>query len=447
MKLTKTASSRTTISTTAMIVTTFLSIMRSAPFQSFSCRESHDSGHQQPRGGGAARVSNECWLALASPSGVWCVVPGAFDRGRLTNLPSTMRVARYHKPLHGASFGNVIRRGRELVAAAISAAFLLAACSTSAEEAPPPEAIQDVAQAPCSMANLNAIQALRACRGWVTYAPKDFGSVSERQLTADLTFLHTQGFRGLVTYDVAGALADAPRIAKSLGFEKVIAGIYDPAAGVVDQAAKVAGHADAVVVGNEGVSTGRYTYAELAGWVAAVKADPRTSGMQVTTSEPWILYLNQGQPWQYPQLLTLGDFAFPNFQPYFDADPQWHTDPANAARLVNDNWQTWFATAPNPVVLKESWWPSALSDPGNEGSAAEVCNATPSNQATYFTALKSYPGLYFVWGEAQDVPKDPEIVTWCTDSHKDPARHWGFWTSLKSGDAKPVAAVVDTGSY
>ena len=336
------------------------------------------------------------------------------------------------------------------IAAAAAGALLLAACSATAQQEPslPPEAVADAVVSPaCTMTGLTAVEGLRTCRSWITYSPKDFGSVSEAQLTADLTLLYTQGFRGLVTYDVAGTLADAPRIAKSLGFEKVLAGIYDPAAGVVDQAAKVAAHADGVVVGNEGVSTGRYSYTQLESWVAEVKADPRTSNLAVTTSEPWILYLNQSQPWQYPQLLTLGDFAFPNFQPYFDADPQWHTDPASAAQLVHDNWVTWFAQSPNPVVLKETWWPSALSDPGNEAATAEVCSASPANQAAYFSALKAYPDLYFVWGEAQDVPKPPETVAWCTDAHRDPAQHWGFWTALRAGDAKPVVGVVTTGRY
>jgi len=302
--------------------------------------------------------------------------------------------------------------------------------------------------APCTMGpRLTAVQALRTCRSWVTYSPKAFGSVTAARLRADLTLLYARGFRGLVTYDVAGQLANAPKIAKSIGFQKVIAGVYNPALGVSQQVAKVARHADAVVIGNEGVSTGRYTYTQLAGWVGTVRADPRFKHLQITTSEPWILYLNQGQPWQYPQLLTLGDFAFPNFQPYFDPNPLWHANPTRAAKLVHDNWVQWFAKAAHPVVIKESWWPSALGNPANEASSASACFASPGNQAAYFTALYSYSDIYFVWGESQNVPKAVEPVSWCTGTFTDPARHWGFWSSLVPGGAKPVTKALRFGSY
>lgn len=344
------------------------------------------------------------------------------------------------------------------IATTLLSAALVVAGTAAAHPSPGPIAGQSApasaaagaspTSTPCTMGpRLTAVQALRRCRTWVTYSPKAFGSVSAARLRADLTLLYAQGFRGLVTYDVAGQLANAPKIAKSIGFQKVIAGVYNPALGVSQQVAKVAGAADAVVIGNEGVSTGRYTYAQLAGWVGKVKADPRFSKLQVTTSEPWILYLSQGQPWQYPQLLTLGDFAFPNFQPYFDPNPLWHANPVRAAKLVHDNWVLWFANAAHPVVIKESWWPSSLGNPANESSSASACFASPANQAAYFSALSSYSDLYFVWGEAQNVPKAVEPVGWCTGTYTDPARHWGFWTSLVPTGAKPVVKSLRLGSY
>ena len=342
--------------------------------------------------------------------------------------------------------------------ATVLSAVMVVAGSAAAHSTPPPAASQPLTSrpsqpaviraAPCVMGpRMTAVQALRSCRSWVTYSPKAFGSVSAAQLRVDLTFLYAQGFRGLVTYDVAGQLANAPKMAKAIGFQKVIAGVYNPALGVRQQVAKVAGYADGVVIGNEGVSTGRYTYAQLAGWVGQVKADPRFSKLQVTTSEPWILYLNQGQPWQYPKLLTLGDFAFPNFQPYFDPNPLWHANPVRAAKLVHDNWVLWFAKAAHPVVIKESWWPSSLGNPKNEAASASACFASPSNQAAYFSALYSYSDVYFVWGEAQNVPKAAEPVGWCTGPYTDPARHWGFWTSLVPSGARPVVKAVRLGSY
>lgn len=60
----------------------------------------------------------------------------------------------------------------------------------------PPEAVADaVVSTTCTMTMLTAVQGLRTCRSWITYSPKDFGSVSEAQLTADLTLLFSQGSR------------------------------------------------------------------------------------------------------------------------------------------------------------------------------------------------------------------------------------------------------------
>lgn len=130
--------------------------------------------------------------------------------------------------------------------------LLIAACGSGLDTtASAPPTIENVSASPCSMpAAIVASQALQTCRTWVTYEPTAFGSVSEIQLKADLKFLYDQGFRGLVTYDVEGELANAPKYAKEIGFEKVVAGIYDPAKGVVKQAQMVAADADAVVVGN-----------------------------------------------------------------------------------------------------------------------------------------------------------------------------------------------------
>ncbi len=195
------------------------------------------------------------------------------------------------------------------------------------------------------------------------------------------------------------------------------------------------------------MSTGRYTFTQLQGWVNDVENDPGLQDLEVTTSEPWTLYLNQGQSWQYPELMTLGDFAFPNFHPYFDNDPQWHSDPTNAAKLLHDNWDQWFKNNTNPVILKESWWPSALSNPANESESSETCFASQTNQTAYFSALTSYSDVYFVWGEAQDVAKQQELINWCKSTNKDAARHWGLWTVLNPSDAKNVVGSIDLGTY
>ena len=79
------------------------------------------------------------------------------------------------------------------------------------------------------------LTALTTFHYWVDYAPSYNSSAdpynpnpTDTQIRSDLTNLYDEGFRGLVTYTLQGTYADIPKIAKSVGFDWVIAGIYDP---------------------------------------------------------------------------------------------------------------------------------------------------------------------------------------------------------------------------
>src|SRR5262249_13079921 len=137
---------------------------------------------------------------------------------------------------------------------------------------------------------------------------------SDQQFTADLTALYQEGWRGLVTYTLLGTYADIPRIAKSLGFSYVIAGIYYPTNSTEVAAASSPGvlpYANGFVVGNDGLQDGRYTYSELTSAIVQVQ---QATGKPVTTSEPGGQYYT-GSPYSQ-QLLALGDWLFPNID-YF----------------------------------------------------------------------------------------------------------------------------------
>src|SRR5712692_7187263 len=74
--------------------------------------------------------------------------------------------------------------------------------------------------------------ALMSCRNWITFSPpRPFNPAqntfpTEVELNNALTKLFQEGWRGLVTYSLDGPLAQVPRIAKEVGFTKVIAGIF-----------------------------------------------------------------------------------------------------------------------------------------------------------------------------------------------------------------------------
>ncbi|MBK8293655.1 MAG: hypothetical protein IPK93_02345 [Solirubrobacterales bacterium] len=169
-------------------------------------------------------------------------------------------------------------------------------------------AVQAAASTPCDMTGRSTVQALTQCRGWVTYAPASLDdNVSDKQLRRDLNFLQGQGFRGIVTYTVAGNMDHAPGIAKSVGFQKVIAGVWDPgnlppAPGANSEMQKLnallekpSGTVDGVVLGNEGIArqnfggaSPKWTLQDIQDWVSEFKqAYPR---IPVTTSDVWIMY-------------------------------------------------------------------------------------------------------------------------------------------------------------
>jgi hypothetical protein len=155
---------------------------------------------------------------------------------------------------------------------------------------------------------------------------------TEMRIQADLTSLYQEGFRGVITYTLLGSYADIPKIAKSVGFLWVIAGIYDPTnQAEVDAAASqnVLPYTDAFVVGNEGLTDGRYTYSELTTAINEVEA---ATGKPVTTSEPaGAYYAPNGSSAPYAQqLLGLGSWLFPNID-YF----LWANQPSTPVFMCN----------------------------------------------------------------------------------------------------------------
>src|SRR5262245_16366924 len=75
------------------------------------------------------------------------------------------------------------------------------------------------------------LNALSASRSWVVYSPSGSDSngthVTDASITSDLQKLRSEGFTGVVSYEMTDAYKSLPKIAKSVGFTYVIAGIYN----------------------------------------------------------------------------------------------------------------------------------------------------------------------------------------------------------------------------
>ena len=253
---------------------------------------------------------------------------------------------------------------------------------------------------------------------WIDYAPS-YSSPSQnydpnptdQHIRSDLTTLYQEGFRGLVTYTVLGTYSHIPQIAKSVGFQYVIAGVYYPTNSEEMAAALspgVADYTDGYVVGNEGLDqpaqSGGYTLAQLKSAIAQVQ---QSTGKPVTTSEPGGQYF-PGAP-HASDLVKLGDWLFPNLD-YFLWDtpsPTHSRSPADMwvdVRYAYDQLTTTLNQTTGPVIVKEAFFPTA-----NQPSSDPDPNASQANQVSWYgSEAYVHPGLaepfYYVWGEAFDQP-------------------------------------------
>jgi len=269
--------------------------------------------------------------------------------------------------------------------------------------------------------------ALTTSRNWIAFTPRNYNPnvgqfPTEAQLRADLQQLYDDGWRGIVTYTLDGTLRHVPRLAKEIGFTKVIGGIYwyDAAQLAREKAAvaEVDPFVDAYVVGNEGLLEERYTRVALEREIAAIKL---LTGKPVATTETGGQYLAD------PTLLDVGDWVFPNIQPFCSqpairsvADAVAHT--SNEFLAIR---AAAVARAPDRVVaLKETWWPTA-----------DDAAATQANQAEYFRQLAQTDAV-FVWGESFDQPW--KFEPGCYNQ----GRSWGLYRA--DGDFKAAIPQLHT---
>ena len=245
------------------------------------------------------------------------------------------------------------------------------------------------------IAHANVLQALATERHWMGYTPRNFNpnigqEPSEAQMRADLQQLYDDGWRKLYNYTLDGNLQHIPRIAKEVGFDTVLAGIFyfDDAqlqrekdnAVVQDQ------YIDGYIVGNEGLFFGRYNGNQLLDAVNFFEG----FGKPITTTEVGGAYL------QVPSLIDVGDFAYVNIQPWFNGSLN-PADPASLAQAVRNEYVAIKALRPDRlVVIKEAWWPTG----GNP-------SATEANQTAFYQALANQTDangdpLLFSWGESYD---------------------------------------------
>jgi exo-beta-1,3-glucanase (GH17 family) len=275
----------------------------------------------------------------------------------------------------------------------------------------------------------DVLDALRTSRAWINYNPGppfDFlggqHPVTEAQLERELELLYQDGFRGLVTNTVAFGVERAPQIAKSVGFDHVVAKMWwqddDLLAREQANLDAVVGAVDAVCVGNEIVQKG---VADVDRLIQEVNAARERYGKPTTTGF-------QPPDWQYhPEFATsIGDFSFINLHGWWVLH---RNDPITAAAWVVEAYQIVATTPGMPrdrlVVVQEQSFPSGALP------AESAPGATPANQRRFYEAL-STSGVPFVWFLNVDSPLHRKVSP--------PGGFGGFWD--ENWNPKPVVELL-----
>ncbi len=221
---------------------------------------------------------------------------------------------------------------------------------------------------------------------WTAYAPTNFNPKSKQypdqdSIKADLAVLQQAGFEGVVTYGAEGSLVQIPRLAKELGFQGVIMGIWDPGdQNELDISIEQSRYVDGYCVGNEGYKE-RYDIDVLRAAIIYVR---ERSAKPVTTTE-------QINDYFFDQdLLGVGDWIFPNAHPFLCG----MRNAKLAASWTQDRFNSLRSHVANDMVIlfKECGYPTK-----------GISGASEKNQALFFNLLEQKE-INVVYFEAFDQP-------------------------------------------
>jgi hypothetical protein len=287
----------------------------------------------------------------------------------------------------------------------------------------------------------DVLEALRTSRAWINYSPArpfDFIAgqhpVTEEQLQTELELLYDFGFRGLVTNAMTYGLEAAPAVAKRIGFRHVIAKLWwaDDATLEIEKhnVEGAIADIDALVMGNETVHKAALRGESSDDALARLRRE--IEGLQRAYGKPVTTGLHRDDWARYPEIATeLGDFVFPNLQPWW---VQLRNNPETAAQWVAEVLQVIQDTPGMPedrvIVVQEAAFPSGALPPES------TPGATPENQKLFVQRLIE-SGIPFVYGFAFDA--------WFAQQTSPPGGFGGLWDDQLQ--PKPVVAVLDLGLY
>lgn len=279
------------------------------------------------------------------------------------------------------------------------------------------------------MQHFKSINELFHNRNWINYAPgKPFNlynndKVTAKQLHRELTLLYKAGFRGLSSYGFYNGLEMIPKIAKEIGYEKVIPLLWWPNDELFllekNNLRESIQYIDSVIIGNEAIHKKITDFSGLRYEIASLK---QQYDVPITTGLHRFEYALSAK-----EALELGDYIMCNLQPWW---VNVRRDPIDGAGWVKATYEDILHNSllpkNKPVIVHEATWPCGENIPAgiSEKLAFE-------NQRIFYQKLMEYQ-IPFIWSFSSDMDfakiKSP------------PGGYGGLWTD--DWQEKPVVNLI-----
>jgi exo-beta-1,3-glucanase (GH17 family) len=250
------------------------------------------------------------------------------------------------------------------------------------------------------MKSLNVVESLLQNRNWINYSPgRSFNlynqdKATEKQIYDELTILYKAGFRGLSCYGFFNGLENIPKIAKEIGFEKVISLLWWSNDELYqlekDNLKSNIQYIDSLLIGNEAIHKGATDFNRLKNEIATLK---NLYQIPVTTGLHRFEYNLSSQ-----LALELGDYIMCNLQTWW---ANIRRDPIDGAGWVKATYEEIlknpFLPANKAVIVHEATWPCGDNIP--EGISKEQ---SYENQRIFYEKLLEY-NIPFIWSFSTDM--------------------------------------------
>lgn len=245
---------------------------------------------------------------------------------------------------------------------------------------------------------------------WIAYAPTHFDPErvvypSTLTIRKDLETLRQAGFNGIVTYGSKFTLSAVPFIAKEVGFEGCIMGVWDiEDRDEIANAIKAKEYVDGYCIGNEGYKS-RYDFQRLKIAITYIKS---LTAKPTTTAEQMDDYYYDDD------LVSVSDWLFVNAHPIFYGIKEstkavnWLMGKVRTLKKILDS-----KNCDKIIVIKESGFPTAGDEYCDEVKQEEFLNLMEKSSLTfvYFQAFdqpwRKVPFIEPYWGlfDSQRMPK------------------------------------------